>query len=407
MSWVAERNQLHVTIGSSPQTIRSEAREQIDLNSDLSMVKAALLYGDKVTLCSPISAVLLGAIALTNPPDNERLYLFKKFAAWGLIGEEDQSKLEKILDHHDSAWRRRYSKKGQAELRKFKSILDEVWNSIVIPEVNRKMSEIGVDGISQALHSGLLEMHTFGTGVEELLSGDDYKDFAWEYVDAVAGSLADAKTYPLFDEDTANLIGAAIMAGKIPISSSGVSRSKEIRLAADLFNRLPLFPGATVKEVLDIRRELETALIRFRAAVIAFSEKIKNAAWDADFSMDAEQVFARDVAPEILNIEAAVKSNAFLSALTLQFSEKAVQLGGVVTGSVALSGLAVKMSNLPLLDVAALAVGPLLAAAGITHSAFRKWKSEIESTEQNNLFFYYRAGQLLEEGTYQYVSDKL
>lgn len=118
-------------------------------------------------------------------------------------------------------------------------------------------------------------------------------------------------------------------------------------------------------------------------------------------------MFARDVAPEILNLEEAVKATSFLSNLTSHFAEKSFPTRGVVTGSIALSGLAMRMSNVPLVDVAALSIGPILAAGGIAFNSYRKWKSEQEIAEQNNLFFYYQAGRLLEQGKYQYVSDKL
>jgi uncharacterized membrane protein YebE (DUF533 family) len=64
------------------------------------------------------------------------------------------------------------------------------------------------------------------------------------------------------------------------------------------------------------------------------------------------------------------------------------------------------MSNVPLARVAALSIGPILAAAGISYSAYRKWKSQEQSGEKNNLFFYYQAGTLLEEGKYEYLAKK-
>jgi hypothetical protein len=109
----------------------------------------------------------------------------------------------------------------------------------------------------------------------------------------------------------------------IPISESGLHRSKEVALAAHWLRRLPLFPQASIREVLDIRRELEKPLLRFRGAMIGFSEKIQDAPWDKDFSVEAERVFVQDVTPAILNLEEEVQSNNFMTALT---SELAIEL---------------------------------------------------------------------------------
>lgn len=49
--------ELHITIGSTPATFPG-AKRGIDLTSDVEMVKAAVLYADKATLCSPAYSAL-------------------------------------------------------------------------------------------------------------------------------------------------------------------------------------------------------------------------------------------------------------------------------------------------------------------------------------------------------------
>ena len=405
MSWVLDQKKLHITIGSSPQTTATGQTPKIDLKNDLELVKAALLYGDSAKLCSPVSAALLDLVTLTDPPEEERLDLLRRIRSWGLLDQDHNNKFDTILNFYEQAWRRRYSAKGQMALRQFRSALNEVWQDLRL-EIEKIMSAIGVDGIARAQESGLLEVYNFNSIGERMLKREDH-DLAWEYVNTVSAAVSDGRTYPLFDELTKNIISAGIGAGLIPVSDFGVSRGKEVGLAAKLFHRLPLFPDATVKEVLDIRRELETPLRRFRQGMVGFSDNIQNAAWDKHFTLDAENIFNRDVAPAILELEEIAKTNSFLSALLSKAAERSMQFGGVVSGSVALSGLAVTMSNIPLAGVAALSIGPLLAAAGIGYSAYKEWKSRSGSTEQNSLFFYYRTGALLEEGKYRYMSDAL
>lgn len=331
--------------------------------------------------------------------------LLRRIRSWGLLDEDSNNKLDTIMNFYEQAWRRRYSARGRADLRKFRNALNEVWH-VMRSKIDQIMSDIGVDGIARAQESGLLEVYTFNSLAERILKRED-DDVVGEYIHAASAAVSDGRTYPLFDELTNNLITAGIGAGIIPVSEFGVSRGKQVGLAANLFHRLPLFPEATVKEVLDIRRELEAPLRKFRQSMIGFSDKIGDAAWDKNFTLDAENVFDREVAPTILELEEIAKTNTFLSALLSKAADRSTQLGGVVSGSVALSSLAVTMSNIPLAGVAALSIGPLLAAAGIGYSAYKEWKSRSGSAEQNSLFFYYRTSVLLEDGKYRYRSDAL
>jgi hypothetical protein len=176
---------------------------------------------------------------------------------------------------------------------------------------------------------------------------------------------------------------------------------RKVSLAADLFARLPIFEGATMAEILDIREELDQSLCKFRSAMITFSDSIKNASWDKDFPAEAEGVFRRHVAPAILDLEEQVKSNTFVSKFMRELSTRSFQVGTAITGSAAASALIAQMSSLPLAEIATLAI-PVITIGGVAYKAYDDFKSEERSAEQNNLFFYYRTGVLLQEGTYEY-----
>src|SRR6185295_15942170 len=134
--------------------------------------KAALLYGDNAKLCSPVSASLLDLVALTDPPEEERLNLLRRIRSWGLLDEDSNNKLDTIMNFYEQAWRRRHSRKGQADLRKFRNALYEVWQSLRF-KLDQIMSDIGVDGIARAQESGLLEVYTFNSLAERILKRED------------------------------------------------------------------------------------------------------------------------------------------------------------------------------------------------------------------------------------------
>jgi hypothetical protein len=67
------KNKLHITIGTYPS---SSAK----LDADLGLIKAALLYGDRVTLCSFTYSILLSAMTLVGSEFKQRLQLLEKIA---------------------------------------------------------------------------------------------------------------------------------------------------------------------------------------------------------------------------------------------------------------------------------------------------------------------------------------
>jgi hypothetical protein len=163
-----------------------------------------------------------------------------------------------------------------------------------------------------------------------------------------------------------------------------------------LFERLPLFDQATVNEILDIRRELETPLTRFRSSIIRFSDSIRTAAWDEDFSFEADQIFQRDVQPAVLDLEEAVKTNKYLIALLRKVVDKPL----TIPSASALGILMSKLSALP--DIASQAFGLASASGLLAYDAYKDWLKDKRKIEENQLYFYYKAGTLLSDRTYGY-----
>ena len=73
--------------------------------------------------------------------------------------------------------------------------------------------------------------------------------------------------------------------------------------------------GATLSEIIDIRRELENPLKRFRKTMLDYSDRISCAPWEEAFNAETDRVFMRDIEPAVLELEEAVKSKPYLQAL--------------------------------------------------------------------------------------------
>lgn len=390
MNWVIDQDQLHITIGSSPQD--QILNQELNLETELGMIKAALLYADHSTLCSPTASVFSAMLDMSaHISTGEKLAFFESLPTW-FPNSEIATQAQQLKEFHDRAWSRRYSKKGAESLRLFERALSESW-PIISEGLREAITKLGGDEVVSAAESGFLDIHKFRAPIERVIVDAERRSFVLEYVSVLAGTISGKSTYPLFDEESNSIISAGIKAGIIPVSDLGIARGKEVGLAADLFKRLPLFPRASVNEILDIRRELDGPLRQFRSAMLRFSGNIKNASWDEEFDQSAELVFRQEVAPAILNIEAEVKSNRFMMELTERL---------VPVGAAGVSVLAVAMSNLPSSALAALALGGATVASGTLVQAYRAYVKKRQEIEQNNLFFYYKASQLLLDGTYEY-----
>lgn len=136
---------------------------------------------------------------------------------------------------------------------------------------------------------------------------------------------------------------------------------------------------------------MSVRLFALVAAMIRFSEQIKNAAWDHEFSYDAEQVFLRDVEPAVLEIEDAVRSNNYLATLARKFVDKPLTL---VSGS-ALAVLMSQFSSLPHIISQTLPIG--VASAAVAYDAYKDWQEHHQKAEQNCLYFYYQARDRLRD----------
>jgi hypothetical protein len=366
----------HITVGSSPSY-------GINLDGDLRMVKSALLYADRVKLCSITSSMMLTLVSLKESAQKQHLEMLEVLIP-PMCEDKDQARelVEQLHRYRQIGYGKNPTKQELLQRAKVQPRLAQMVSSLKgIAE--RLLREAGMDSLIHAVETGLLELHTFRAGdtwaTESMVS---------EFVEVLSAAISNGSTYPLFDDQTGNLVKLGVRGGQIAVSEAGVSRGKHCGLAARLLERLPLFDEASISEILDIRRELEIPLIRFRSKMIEFSGKIKTAAWDEDFSFEAEQVFQRDIEPTILDIEEAVRSNKYLVTLTRKLYDKSL----TITGG---SALALLMSKTSIPDIVSQSLGVGIPVGVIVYDTYKEWQEKQRTSEQNQLYFYYRSGKLL------------
>jgi len=377
---------LHITIEASPPLGYRMGQGMKDLlGNDLRLIKAGLLYAEKVELCSFQSSLMLERLSLTEFDLKGQLEYLKKLAP---VMEKDKQRLELALRNLENYERELLSKHPTREqLKKRSQFQREIWEPFKAQTVNMT-DETKVKEIRQAIESGLLELHPFDISREK--SADDLSSAAVkEFLESIQETIVDGSTYPLFDDFTSALVRAGLKEKTFYVSEISTERGKHVSLVSHLFERLPVFEQATVGEILDIRRELKKSLVRFRSAIIRFSDDIKTASWDENFAPEAEKVFYRYIEPAILEIEEAVQTNKYLKELCRKFAERP-QLFDPGAG---LGVLLSQLTNLP--DIIAIALGLGVGVGTLAYKAYDDWVKKKQETEQNQLFFYYGVKQRL------------
>ncbi|MEM1117155.1 MAG: hypothetical protein AAGJ11_11660 [Bacteroidota bacterium] len=371
---------LHVTVGVGPPTW---PEAPVGFAADVRLVKAALLYGDTVTLCSPAAAVVgrllrLEAVASDVPGKLAALEAVAGDLGWGdgprLLAEAYATLAAQPDDRWLTASRR-------------------AWLDRVVEERWTEARDLLRDGLARGGHGGLLHaaragwLHVDRLGVDGLASPGDIAAVAADtFAERMLAAVAEGLSVPMLDGATADLLRQRVGGVSEPRAGWG----RQGGLAADWLPRLPLFDLATIAETVDIRRDLGRHLARFRAAVVAYAEAVSGAAWDADFPLEAERVYRRDVAPAVADIEDAVASTGALRALTHRFADGPSRFLPAAAPALTL-GLA---ASGWVLDAVAWAV----SAGTVGANALRAWHDAEEArrgAEGHRLYFLYAAGRRL------------
>jgi hypothetical protein len=364
----------------------------LDLQEDLALVKASLLYADRVKLSSLGASVLSGIAQFQEASTEEQATLVVRF----LPDLEPSMSPQEIHFFEAAVGLRSREEKRRIAKRTRRKILAMVSEEKAELEamVLEQHRAAGIEGFREAVNSGILEVHPFRqTSAQALIEatirgggnplyGLDLADLLEEFLDQVKRAVEDGFTYPMFDDLTGDFVAEAIRSGLIRGSESSIARGQHSGLSGELLQRLPLFEEATVAEVLDIRRELEEPLRGFRLAVSDFSRQIRSARWEPGFAEEADALFRVKVQPEIERIEEAVRENWSLDEL----ARRVVRHGATRATFGALIGSVSDLSAL-----AGLAMG--LGSAGV--QAYLDQQERLRDIQDKQLYFYYGAQELL------------
>ena len=373
--------------------------EAADVSRELELVKAALVYADHVRLVSPKAALLRAAFGLLELPERDRQNRIVDIASSMLTDEQAE-----LLAHLRP-------RKGQARRPELIALAEQLRAHMrpQMAEVDAVMDAFrqhpSVLELRRAEESGALTLDTLGlrpvpTIVDSLLvasgareRGASKLDIVERLVGEISRSVAPkATTFPMFDEQAGGLLRAMIAEGVVP--DADLAPAKHAHFAGYLAGTVSTFPEAKVDEILDVRRDLQEPLVRFRGAVTGMARDLETTPLDDRFRREAEELYRERVVPELLTLDESMRE----ARLGRQLRRQGGELAPAIPPAVVLAFAA--YTALPDMAAVAAAAGAVAGALAGRGGAVAKRRHELAMQRQQNKFlFLHEAEQRLGAST--------
>lgn len=339
---------------------------ELSFEPEVAMVKAALLYGDQVSLMSPTFAEQEG------------------LNQWGPDTADVVEDVRRRLG--EKPWREFVLLRRKLLLNvDFDEVLSSAYRRLqdklaALTPIN--VAALGNLGINEQLRSELDRAQQAGLLDLDALEGEaPSMDFDRLVVRRLREKLADAR-FPLFDwRGWAIATNSNEKATPGERTSTKTSQGLEVALAARLLGRLEAFPFAPMDEILDLRERLTDSRVRFHAAVIKAAEELEHVTSYEDLDNETQQLYRRDIAPAIAELDESVQDVGARAALR--------RAGVALTASLGVAGVGALTTS----EVVGGAVVPLGMAAA------QEWKHRTEAEQkcrQNGYFFLWQAHREIE-----------
>jgi hypothetical protein len=364
----ANPTSLHVTIVAG-----SIARHgALDLSQETRLVKAALLYADRVTLANP-KMMIIASMAGIIPGNLEH----RRAAVLGMMDVLPHGAATRAV-YEELRGKRRKSVREMLVLRGLVERLDRGVEQ-ALAQVESMLEEAGAGELDQALRAGVVDLNHLGLNESDPGLARVTLWLADLIVEMVAAS---SPMYPMFDDAPDGLLATMIREGRAP--GARLDEATRPAIASRLIGRLDAFPDAPMGAILEAREKLAAPLTRFRRAIAKTQADLETMPLDEDFERGIRDTYQKRVAPALEELEDVARQ---LRTATLLGRE--LVAGSARTGDeAAISFITATVAELPGLAALALGIGLDVGASSVY-----KRRSELKERQmENRLLFLYEAG---------------
>lgn len=390
------------TVGSLRHT-SGFLNRRIDFRAELGLIKAALLYADKVQLCSVGASWVQSFDHIAYMKVPEKAALLKELGpelATDLTSKELKYSYH-LLDQLQGPEAILHRPRAGTDVKYALEFLDHEWPKLT-SYVESVFNSWQVHEYRAALDSDLVEVKPFRSTTPAALcrqgmvdskeATENFADDAYtEYEETIKSAVSRGETYPLLDDLSGDLVNEAIKNG-LAVPPTAHKLSRHGGLSGNLLQWLPMFERASVEEVLEIREHLASYLNDFRVAMDEWASSISSPPWEhKSFRQESKVVYSQQVMQAVEALRRKVEASSSLKARTTRYGLPLLRNLGLPT----LGTVVTTPSNIPV--ISALAAG----VAGATSMAIWEGRHqaalERERIEENNVIFYYRAAKELRD----------
>ena len=374
--------ELRVTVAAAAPIRRNEDGFQLtdpfNLEHELRLVKAALLYADHVSLASPRVSLVSAWTLFVDAIDRED-------AAGAL-------RIARVLTSENPAFAaaRAVLLPGTPTFGRALEMPDERLVLDLLRPSRDLYSHLVATAVGQApykellagIRAGVVDTIEMGFLLED--EGFNPGAIVGEFIGLFARTLApSAKSVPLLDDTALAVLSAATRVGVIkdPIPPSG----SEIGIASLLIGALQAFPDASMDTVLTTRVELAGELARFRAALASYAVGLGATPADPGFLRAAQDLYRREVAPQLRALEEAAETRRLLPLLRAEVAGS--QGGSIVKAAIGMAAA----GAMAVPELAQAAVGALVVLGDVGSGVYRRYRELEKEQRLNRLLWLYRA----------------
>lgn len=242
----------------------------------------------------------------------------------------------------------------------------------------RLLNQSGASQILPAVAAGIVTTRTIG--------GSDTDDTTVQWQDHMTKLLVDPKVRLLFDEKVAAFIKTMIEAGAVDMGPLPLKHSAEASVGSGLIARLPAFIEAPIDELLTLRSDLADPLKRYRVAAARFSASLQFKTYEGESEAEIDDLYMFEVDPVLTELREGFAEHGLVREIgRATFTDIKTLITGGASASIALA-----LNQAGALDVwlsggAAVAAG----AAQVAGTAVTTQARERRGPKSSELFYLY------------------
>ena len=383
----------------------------LDFAEDMNLIKSSILYADDIELIGMAEYAIYKYLPRQLNASKDLESLFKNFIPLlQSVGTEESRQALQQIDFATQQIKILAPYLQKKKHRDKKEILTQIrFNQLerqakeqLESHIDRLASGQGTKELSDLVARKIVSVYDYG------FNGFDTNELAGGYFANLMSVMKNSLAYPLFDKASTEAIRGVAQSKLLDIGNTNPEVLRHAGIASNILMTLPTLKGASVDELLALKKEYSKPLIQFRSTIYGFSEQIKSLPWDDDFQYDCLKLYNTQVAPSVAEINEVLMDTSVLKNLGKQIltdeeirKQSGYVIGGLATAVTTTSSMVDAMGaiktlimGLSMIVVSKEAFAGFMKVASMAVKANDTVKEKREKATSNSMYYYYLASKL-------------